>query len=170
MMKILKIIKIDYRDRKIIRDIHKYHKKSIRIKKGRREAAIRKGMGQGCNFSPLLFDLCIKQFIKERKEYCPGNKMNGMRIQTLRFADDIVINTQEEINIKRALGNLDDILKSNYKIKINRKKTEVTFRYKNSENINTEMDEDVLKQVPKFKYLGSIFAEEGKNKEDNKMN
>jgi len=28
------------------------------------------------------------------------------------------------------------------------------------------MDANALKQVPKFKYLGSIFTEDGKNKED----
>jgi len=28
------------------------------------------------------------------------------------------------------------------------------------------MDHDAQKQVPKFKYLGSIFTEDGKNKED----
>ena len=48
--------------------------------------------------------------------------MNGLRIQMLRFADDIAIIAQNEINLKRALENLDDILKSNYKMKINRKK------------------------------------------------
>ena len=40
----------------------------------------------------------------------------------LRFADDIVIIAQGEINLKRALVSLDDILKSNYKININRGK------------------------------------------------
>jgi len=33
---------------------------------------------------------------------------------------------------------------------------------KDPENIDIKMDDDVLKQVPKFKYLGSIFTEEGK--------
>ena len=28
------------------------------------------------------------------------------------------------------------------------------------------MDDNLLKQVPKFKYLGSIITEDGKNKED----
>ena len=28
------------------------------------------------------------------------------------------------------------------------------------------MDDDALKQVPKFKYLGSIFTEDGKSNED----
>ena len=42
-----------------------------------------------------------------------------MRIQMLRFADDIAIIAQDEINLKRALESLDYILKNNYKMKIN---------------------------------------------------
>jgi hypothetical protein len=48
--------------------------------------------------------------------------VSGMRIQKQRFADDIGIIVQDEINLKRALESLQDILKSNYKMKINRKK------------------------------------------------
>jgi len=83
----------------------------------------------------------------------------------LRFADDIAIIAQGEINLKRALESLDDILKSNYKVKINRKKTEVTVCSKDSENINIKMGDNARKQVPKFKYLGSIITEDGKSKE-----
>ena len=84
----------------------------------------------------------------------------------LRFADDIAIIVQDEINLKRALEGLDDISERNYKMKINRKKTEVMVCSKDPENINDKMDDNTLKQVPKFKYLGSIFTEDGKNKED----
>jgi hypothetical protein len=28
------------------------------------------------------------------------------------------------------------------------------------------MDDETLKQIPKFKYIGSLFKEDGKNKED----
>ena len=61
---------------------------------------------------------------------------------------------------------MDDILKRNYKMKINRKKTEVMICSKDFENIDIKMDDNYLKQVPKLKYLGSIFTEDGKNKED----
>jgi hypothetical protein len=44
MMKILKKIKIDYRDRRIIRELCKHQTTSINIKEGKREAAIRKGV------------------------------------------------------------------------------------------------------------------------------
>jgi hypothetical protein len=37
---------------------------------------------------------------------------------------------------------------------------------KDPENINIKMNDDALKQVSKFKYRGSIFTEDGKNKED----
>ena len=40
----------------------------------------------------------------------------------LRFADEIAIIAQDEINLKRALESLDDILKINYKMEIKRKK------------------------------------------------
>jgi len=48
-----------------------------------------------------------------------------MGIQMLRFAGDTVIKAQDEINLKWALERLDDILNSNYRMKINKIKAEV---------------------------------------------
>jgi hypothetical protein len=48
-------------------------------------------------------------------------KVNGVRIQMLRFEDGIAIIAQGEVNLKRTLESLDDVLKSTYKMKINRK-------------------------------------------------
>jgi hypothetical protein len=73
----------------------------------------------------LLFTIYKEQTINECKAYCTGIKVNGLRIQMLRFAEDISIRAQDEINLKGALATSDAILKCNYKIKINRKKTEV---------------------------------------------
>ena len=52
MMKILKAIKINYRDRRIIGELYKHQTTSIKTKESKREAAIRKGVRQGCNLSP----------------------------------------------------------------------------------------------------------------------
>jgi len=76
-----------------------------------------------------------------------------MRIQMLRFADVIVIIAQDEINLKRALESLNDILQ----MKMNRKKTEIMVCSKDLENIHIKMDDDALKQVPKFKYRQYIY-------------
>jgi hypothetical protein len=83
--------------------------------------------------------------------YCTGIKVNGLRIQMLKFADDIAVIVQGEINLKRAIERLDDILKSNYEMKINRIKIEGVVCSKNPENIYIKMDDDALKQVPTFK-------------------
>jgi hypothetical protein len=53
--------------------------------------------------------------------------VQGMIIQTLTFAVDTAIITQDEINLKRELESLDVILKSNYEMKINRKKQKLWF-------------------------------------------
>jgi len=68
----------------------------------------------------------------------------------LSFAVDVAIIAQDEINLKRALESLDDILKSSYKMKINGIKREVMVCFKDPENI-IKMDDDALKQVTKFK-------------------
>ena len=59
-------------------------------------------MSQGCNLSPLLFSTYIEQAINDYKEYCTGIEANGVRTQMLRFADDMAIVGQGEINLKRA--------------------------------------------------------------------
>jgi len=111
------MLKIDYRDTRIIRELYKHQTTYIKNKKkSKKEATVRKGVRQGCNISPLLFNIYIEQAINECKEYCTGINVNGTRIRMLRFADDITIRAQYKINLKRVT------LKSNYKIKINRKK------------------------------------------------
>ena len=71
-------------------------------------------------------------------------KVNGVTIQMLRFADDIAIIAPDGINLRRGLESLDGILKSNYKMKINRKKTEVMVCSKDFENVNIKMDDNDL--------------------------
>ena len=68
MMKILKMINIDYRDRRIIRELYKHQSTFIKIKDSKREAVIRKGVRQGCNLSPLLFNIYIEHAINEYKD------------------------------------------------------------------------------------------------------
>jgi hypothetical protein len=43
-MKILRIIIMDYRDRRIIRQLYKHYMTFIKIKESKRKAAIRKGV------------------------------------------------------------------------------------------------------------------------------
>jgi len=62
------------------------------------ETKITKGVRQGCNLSPSLFNLYVEETLKEvRKENIGGIKVNGMLVQMLRFADDIVVIAESEL-------------------------------------------------------------------------
>jgi len=126
-MKILKMIKIDYRDRRIIRELYKHQIISIKIQKSKREVAIRKGVRQGCNLLRLLFNIYKEKTINECKEYSTGMKVNGVRIQKLRLADGIAIKAQDEINFKKVLESLDDMLQVTTKLKLTGKKPKLWF-------------------------------------------
>ena len=86
-------------------------------------------MRKGCKLPPLVFNIYTEQAINNCKEYCTGVKVNGVRIQMVRFADSTVIIAQDEINLKRTLENLNDI-KNNYKMKINWKNQKLWFAVK----------------------------------------
>jgi len=70
MMKKLKMIKIDYRYSRIIREWYKHQTTSIEINESKEEATIRKGVRQGCN------NIYIEQAINE----CTRINLNGMGI------------------------------------------------------------------------------------------
>jgi len=70
------MIKIDYRERRIIRELYKHQTTSIEINESKREAAMRKGVRQGCKLLPLLFNIYIEQAVNE----CTGIQLNGMGI------------------------------------------------------------------------------------------
>jgi len=59
-----------------------------------------KGLRQGCNLLPNLFNLFIREALKEiRKENIGGIKVNGILVKVLHFADVI------EMYWDRIMGN-----------------------------------------------------------------
>jgi len=66
-MKIVKVIKVDYKAGRIIRQLHKHQTTSPKTKENKIEAAFRKGVKKACNLSPLLFSIYIEQAINECK-------------------------------------------------------------------------------------------------------
>ncbi|XP_025406672.1 uncharacterized protein LOC112680706 [Sipha flava] len=131
LFNIMKTINIDFKDRRIIHKLYLNEKAVITDKRSKawEEANIEKGVRQGCNLSPTLFNLYIENTLKQlREEKNGGIKINGMLVQMLRFADDIALIAESE----EALGNIKQKFLSNITIENEKLETIQCFTYQGS--------------------------------------
>lgn len=86
---ILKRKGVDWRDRRLIANLYKQQKAIVRIKgNNSEEIEIHKGVRQGCNLSPLLFNIYLEEMINEHLNDTEGLRIGGRVINCLRFADE----------------------------------------------------------------------------------
>jgi len=94
------------------------------------------------------------------KEKTRGIKINGKRIHSIRFADDIALIADTEKELNRMLEILNKLLEK-FKLKINTKKTKIMVidKQKHSVNANIRIGQTRLEQVKQYCYLGSMIEE-----------
>lgn len=95
------------------------------------EAIIQKGVRQGYNLSPTLFYFYTEEALKELRE----ENIDGILVQMLRFAVDIVTLADSEENLKKMLLNFDKTLKQEYNVKTNTAKTKILVCSRQDTNI-----------------------------------
>ena len=168
MFEILKTLGVTYNDRRAIYNIYKNQTAVIRIGDAEEEARIRKGVRQGCNLSPTIFNAYIEEAMVEWKEKVKtGVKVGGVTVNTLRFADDIAVIAESEQELQEMLNVMDQILNAEYNLKINKKKTKVMVCSRGEEKIvRIKLGDEVLEQVKQFSYLGSKITEDGRSKSE----
>ena len=166
MLKTLKRLKVDYRDRKIIYQLYK--NQTALIGKEQMTAKIGKGVRQGCSLSPLLFNIYVEEAMKEFSAKCThGIKINGELYQTIRFADDIALIAESEETLEIALQELNDHLRVKCNMKINKTKTKIMKCSRDGSQKNSIwLEGERLAQVNLFKYLGSIITSDGRCEKD----
>ena len=126
MFEILRKIGISYRERRVIHSMYKNQEGIIRVGDQERSARIKKGLRQGCSLSSLLFNIYIEQAMTEIKErFETGVKIHGERISMIRFADDITILSESEDGLQEVLNGMDNLMSTEYGLRINRRKTKV---------------------------------------------
>ena len=124
------------------------------------------GVRQGCVLSPQLFNILLEVvMLYATHDSSIGVLINGLLINNLRFADDIVLIAESE-NDLQTLVNAAQQVSSSFGLKINIAKTEVQVISKRSQEINININGKPLQQVDKFVYLGGTISQSGSCSDD----
>jgi len=120
---------------------------------------VKKGVRQGCVLSPYLFNMLAEMEMRETLDGFQGGLQMGRRMITnLRYADDIILSATSEAELQELVDRLDRVSRK-YSLLINVDKTKIMA----SDGIACHIliQNELLKQVDTFPYLGSLITEDG---------
>lgn len=132
-----------------------------------REFVMEKGVKQGDSLSPLLFVIFMNQVIKQCRRRTGKMKvgnwmMRPIYVQSLVYADDIVILAGKEEQLQEALTEWAHAFQDRG-MEVNVSKTKVMQFTKGEEvQLRIKWKNEIIEQVDQFEYLGTIFRKDGK--------
>ena len=162
MFEILRKIEVNEQIVRLIEEIDTDN--VIRVRSGNMSEAkkIGRGVRQGCPMSCSLFNIYFDNMIKEWLKSKPKRlDINDTHVNTLLFANDQVVFSDNEDDLQRAMYNLQKVA-DKYGMRISSSKTKV-MAFKGIEPICSEIvvNGPPVEQVKSFKYLGCELLYEG---------
>ena len=123
------------------------------------------GVRQGCLLSPTLFNTFLERIMCEALDDHEGSvSIGGLLTSNFRFADDIVVNAEEEEEAGVLVDRLDTAT-TRYKMEIGPDKTKVMTNNPNDFQREIKIKGQRLEGVENFKYLGAIISNKGSKPE-----
>ncbi|KAL0879367.1 hypothetical protein ABMA27_003133 [Loxostege sticticalis] len=140
---------------KLIQDTYSDARTAVRSPAGLSESFdVKVGVHQGSALSPLLFNIVMNYLTATIQKPVPWNML---------YADDVVLLSDSKQDIQENLEQWRRALESGG-LRISRSKTEyMVCHFNQTRHLDTEVTLDNIKlpQVHKFKYLGSMIADDG---------
>ena len=138
-----------------IRAIYTSSRSAVRTQNGLTDwFVVSSGVRQGCVLSPLLFIIYMDKITKDANP-------NLEDLNEMLFADDQSLAHEKEEHLQEHTDSLN-IQCREHNMKISISKTETMKVSRTPGNLSISINGTPLKQVSEFKYLGSIFSEDGR--------
>jgi len=122
---------------------------------------IGRGVRQGCYLSPILSNLYSECLTNEALDGPGDLSIGGQIIQTVKYADDLVLTAREETVLQGMIDKLIEIGRC-YGMDMNVEKTKV-MRISRQPSPVAIMIDQKLENVECFKYLGSMLTNYGRS-------
>ena len=163
LFRLLLQLDIDGKDLRVVRNLYWHQTAAVRVGTDISEfQPIERGVRQGCVMSPDLFNLYSEMILREIDDH-PGLKVNGTVVNNLRYADDTVLIAESEEQLQALLDTVVNASEAKG-LSLNVKKTEcmVVSKSKDNPTCNITSQNQHIKQVSSFKYLGYMLTADGK--------
>jgi len=129
---------------------------SIRLDTISQKFPLQRGVRQGDIISPKLFNAGLEEVFRRLDWDNVGIRVNGENINHLRFADDIVLISNNHTELQSMITELNN--ESNHLgMKMNMKKTKVMFN-KFAQQMPVHINGLVVEQVDEYVYLGQLVT------------
>ena len=170
MWNVLRLYGVDGKLLDAVKSLYVDSKACVRVGNGMSEwFPVRVGLRQGCVMSPWLFNLFIDGVVREVNACVLGRGLGLVderdcmwELNQLLFADDTVFVADSEEKLCRLVAEFGRVCERR-KLRVNVGKSKVMrcTRGEEGARMNVILNGEVLEEVDRFKYLGSVVAANG---------
>ena len=168
LFNLLQAIQVDDKDLRILRSVYVHQRAAVRLPKRLTNwVEIKRGVRQGCIASPDLFNLYGESILRPLDEVPVGVSINGVIINNIRYADDIVLIAATEEGLQQLLDEVNSNGESKG-LSINHKRTKcmVISKSETPPTCTLKLGDIKIEQVDNFNYLGSVVNSNGRCKKE----
>ena len=128
---------------------------------------IERGVRQGCIASPDLFNLYGESILRPLDKVPVGVSINGVIINNIRYADNIVFIASTEEGLQQLLDeNNSNSVPKGLSINCKKKKSMVISKSETPPTCTLKLGNTTIEQVDTFNYLGSVVTSDGRCKKE----